>query len=181
MRRLPLRGLLALSVATMAISAHAIPPPPPKPPLLREARMTATVKLIEVKEGMVSKITQLCKVSGKIPVYADEGVSFAVHRREIASCTMLRDGKPLPVVVMGAKAVSKKRESHASASVYVVAPDAAPLCADLCGPQPLADSEAQVRVSGNPASIRFSLAPNPVSMLHAKPMVWLEAEIEILK
>lgn len=175
-RNRTIAGALLLSM----LPAHAIPPPPNRPPQLREARMTVTVQLIEAKDGTVNKITELCKVSGKIPVYSGDGRSAVAHTRTIASCTMSRNGKKLPVRVKGAKAVSKKQATYAIASVHVTPPDAVPLCPDLCGPQPLADSDAEVRVSGKPRSIAFSLHPNLVSVMHAKPTLWLEANVEIV-
>jgi hypothetical protein len=49
----------------------------------------------------------------------------------------------------------------------------------MCGPQALADSSGEIRVSGSPTSLEFSLTPNPVSILNAKPTVWLEANIAV--
>lgn len=172
--------LLAISLLVSASSALAIPPPPHKPPLLREARMTAMVQLIEAGNGRVTRVTKLCQVSGKIPVYADDGNAASFHGWKISGCNMSRNGENLAVSVWGAKAISKDSVSYATAVVSVVPPDAVPLCPDLCGPQPLADSRAEIRVSGAPKSMRFSLNPNPVSMLNAKPTVWLEADIEIV-
>lgn len=171
--------LIAATLLLSILPAHAIPPPPNRPPQLREARMTAKVQLIEARDGTVNKITELCKVSGKIPVFSDDGRSAFAHTQTIASCTMSRNGKKLAVKVEGAKAVSKKGATYAVASVHVMPPDAVPLCPDLCGPQPLADSSAEVRVSGKPKSIAFSLHPNLVSMMNAKPTLWLEANVEI--
>ncbi|VXB08582.1 conserved hypothetical protein [Massilia sp. 9I] len=142
--------------------------------------MTAVVKLIEARNGVVFKVSELCKVGGKIPVYADEGFAAGVHARELGGYNMLWKGEKLPVHVAGAKAVTKKASSYATASVSVLPPDAVPLCPDLCGPQPLAVSSAEIRASGRPRFMSFSLTPNPVSMLNAKPTVWLEADIEIL-
>ena len=172
--------LLAISLFVSASPALAIPPPPHKPPLLRQAKMTATVQLIEAGNGRVTKITKLCKVSGKIPVYADNGSAASSHRWEIPGCNMSRNGENLTVSVWGAKAISKDSVTYATAVVSVVPPDAVPLCSELCGPQPLADSRAEIRVSGFPRSMTFSLNTNPVSMLNAKPTVWLEADIEIV-
>ena len=70
--------------------------------------------------------------------------------------------------------------TYATASVSVVPPDARPLCPDMCGPKPLADSSGEIKVSGTPKSLKFSLNPNPVSMLNAKPTVWLEADIAVV-
>ncbi len=167
-------------LSSSAALVHAIPPPPLPPAVLREANMTATVKLIEASNGTVTKISELCKVSGKIPVYADDGRKAYANGREISGCAMRWKGKPLDVYVLGAKAISKNGATYATASVGAVPPDAVPLCADLCGPQPLADSSAEIRVSGKPKSLTFSLNANPVSMLHAKPTIWLEAEVVIL-
>lgn len=171
--------LVAMSLLFSAFPAHATSPPPPAPPVLREARMHVVVQLIEASNGKVNKITELCQLSGKIPVYADDGSAAYANEREIAGCTMPRNGRKLSVSVRGAKAVSKDSRTYATASVSVTPPDAVPLCSQ-CGPQPLADSSAEVRVSGKPKSMKFSLNPNPVSMLNAKPTVWLEAEVEIV-
>lgn len=172
--------LLAVLLLLEIVPAHAIPPPPPQPRLLREAKMTVVVRLIETRNGITHEITELCKVSGKIPVYADEGRAYSFHTREIAGCKMPRMGKKLDVSVRGAKAMSKNSVTFATANVEVVGPDAVPLCS-ICGPQPLADSRAETRISGNPASISFNLIPNPISLLNAKPTVWLEADVEIVK
>ena len=142
--------------------------------------MTVTVQLNEAANGTVFRITELCKVSGTIPVYADEGHAASFHGAQIQGCSMLKNGQKLPVSISGVKAVSTKTGSFARAYVGVVAPDAVPLCPDLCGPQPLADSGAEVRVKGPAKSISFSLRPNPVSLLNAKPAVWLDANVEIV-
>jgi len=175
------RRLLAMSLLFAVLPAHAFPPPPDPPPLLRMATMTATVTLVEAGRRQVSKITELCKVSGKIPVYADRGsgIASAVNAGEIAGCKMSSGGKTLHVSVRGAKAMLSKSVSYATAYIAVTPPDAVPLCS-MCGPQPLADSSAQIRVSGTPRSMAFSLSPNPVSILNAKPTVWLEADVEIV-
>jgi hypothetical protein len=162
-----------------AFPARATPPPPDKPPQLREARMTATVRLIEASKGKVSKITELCKVSGKIPVYADDGSAAHSNAGEISGCKMHWKGKHLNVSVQGAMAIAKGAPTYAVAIVSVVPPDAVPLCS-ICGPQPLADSSAEIRIRGTPKSLSFSLAPNPVSILNSKPTVWLEADIEVV-
>jgi hypothetical protein len=172
--------LLAISLLVGVSQALAIPPPPPEPRVLRNARMTATVQLIEASHGQVSTITRLCKLSGKIPVYADDGRAAFAHGWEISGCTMRKGGKNLTVSIRGAKAISKDSNTYATATVSVVPPDAVPLCPDFCGPQPLADSRAEIRVSGSPKSMTFNLNANPVSMLNAKPTVWLEAAIEIV-
>ena len=178
-RSLPRNRLLAISLLVSASPAFAIPPPPREPPLLREAKMTVMVQLIEAGNGRVTKITKLCKVSGKIPVYSDNGSAASFYGREILGCNMPKNGKNLTVSVRGAKAFSKDSVTYATAVVGVVPPDAVPLCS-MCGPQPLADSRAEIRVSGSPKFMTFSLNANPVSMLNAKPTVWLEADIEIV-
>ena len=163
-----------------AMSANAIPPPPPAPVKLRGARMTVMVELVEASNGRVSKLTKLCTVSGTIPVYADDGGATRANRRAISGCNMLWKGQILNVSVRGAMAIAHGPSTYATASVSVVPPDARPLCSDLCAPQPLADSSGEIRVSGAPKSLKFSLSPNPVSMLNAKPTVWLEADIAIV-
>ena len=171
--------LLAVSLQASVLPVNAIPPPPPLAPQLREARMTVTVQLIEAKNGQVSKITRLCTVSGKIPVYSDNGSPASFNAWDVAGCTMPRNGVNLSVSVSGAKAISKGRGAFATASVSVAPPDAVPGCVELCGPQPLADSRAEIRVSGTPKLMNFSLNVNPVSVLKAKPTVWLDADVEI--
>lgn len=141
--------------------------------------MTVTVQLIEATNGQVSKITELCKVSGQIPVYSDDGRSALAHEWNIQSCSMPGNGKNLEVYVRGAKAISKGRVTYAIASVAVTPADTTPSCPDLCGPQPLANSSAEIRVSGTPSLLAFSLNVNSVSMLNAKPTVWLDADVEI--
>jgi hypothetical protein len=88
-------------------------------------------------------------------------------------------GKHLSVSVRGAVAIADGPVTSAIAYVGVVPPDAKPLCRDLCAPQPLADSSAEIKVSGAPHSLKFSLNPNPVSILNAVPTVWLEADVEV--
>lgn len=171
---------LTLPLLVSASLARAIPPPPPEPPQLRQARMTVTIKLVEASHGRVSRITPLCKVSGTIPVYADDGRAAGVHGREIAGCRMQWKGHNLDVSVRGAMAIARGPVTFATASVSVVPPDAVPLCPDLCAPQPLADSAGDIMVGGTPRTIEFSLTPNPVSMLNARPTVWLEADIAML-
>ena len=168
---------LAIPLLLSALTARAIPPPPAAPPQLREARMTVTVQLVEARNGRVTKITELCKISGKIPVYADNGGATRPNGREISGCRMLWKGQSLNVSVRGAVAVSHGPVTFAFASVSVVPPDAIPLCEGMCGPQPLADSDGEIRINGSPKSIKFNLNPNPVSLLNAKPTVWLEAEV----
>jgi hypothetical protein len=90
---------------------------------------------------------------------------------------MLWKGKNLDVSVRGAIAISQGSVTFAFASVSIVPPDAVPLCSEICGPQPLADSRGEVRVKGNPKSIQFSLNANQVSLLNAKPTVWLEVDV----
>jgi hypothetical protein len=171
---------LTMVLLSGAMSANAIPPPPPAPAKLRDARMTVVVQLVEASSGQVSKLTKLCTVSGTIPVYADDGGATHANRRDISGCNMLWKGQNLSVSVRGAMAIAHGRRTYATASVSVVPPDARPLCSDMCAPQPLADSSGEIRVSGTPKSLRFSLNPNPVSMLNAKPTVWLEADIAIV-
>jgi hypothetical protein len=172
--------VLAALLLVSTSSAFAIPPPPTKPPMLRKARMTVKVQLIEAANGSVFRITDLCKVSGTIPVYADEGHAAPAHGAEVQGCSMLKDGEKLPVSISGAKAVSTKGGTFAYAYVGIVPPDAVPGCPYLCGPQALADSRAEVRIRGSARSISFSLNPNPVSILDAKPTVWLDADVEIV-
>lgn len=180
-RKPSLNRLAVLLLACTLLPAHATPPPPPAPPLLRTATMTATVTLVEAGERQVKEITELCKVSGKIPVYADSGsgMATAVNAVAITGCKMSVGGKTLDVSVRGAKAILNKSSSYAAAYVTVTPPDAVPLC-PICGPQPLANSSARIRVSGKPRSMSFSLSPNPVSILNARPTVWLDAEVEIV-
>ena len=172
--------MLALLLILSAIPAYAIPPPPPAPPVLRSATMIAMVQLVEAHNGRVSKVTDLCKVSGKIPVYSDNGSATSANTREISGCSMTWKGKNQSVSVRGAIAVSKGSTTFVIASVSVLPPDAIPLCS-ICGPQPLADSSAEFTIKGAPKSVKFDLSPNPVSMLNAKPTVWLRAAIEIVK
>lgn len=177
--QLPRSPLLALSLMLSALPAFAIPPPPPAPPIRRNAKMTAMVQLVEAHNGAVTKITKLCKVSGRIPVYSDDGSATRSNTREIAGCNMTWKGKAQSISVSGAIAISKGPVTFATASVSLVRPDAVPLCS-VCGPQPLADSSTEFKVSGAPKSLTFNLSPNPVSILNAKPTVWLEAEIEVV-
>ena len=171
---------LTLPLLASISLARAIPPPPPEPPQLRQARMTVTIKLVETNHRQVSRITPLCKVSGTIPVYADDGRAAGGYRGEIAGCRMSWKGRNLDVTVQGALAIGRGPVTFATATVSVVPPDAMPLCPDVCAPQPLADSRGDIRVGGTPRSIEFSLAPNPVSMLNARPTVWLEADVAVL-
>ena len=141
--------------------------------------MIVTVQLVEARQGRVNKLTKLCTVSGKIPVYADDGGATRANGREIQGCTMQWKGKHLSVLVRGAVAIADGPVTFAIAYVGVVPPDAKPLCRDLCAPQPLADSSAEIKISGAPRSLKFSLSPNPVSILNAAPTVWLEADVEV--
>ena len=179
-RRSLRNGVLSMSLLAGVAPAIATPAPPPLAPLLRQADMTVTVRLVEAKNGVVTKFTTLCKVSGKIPVYADDGQPASFNAAKIEGCTMPRKGEHLDVSVWGAKAVSASRGAFATAGVDVIPPGAAPACAHLCGPQPLADSRAEIRVSGSPKRMHFSLNPNPASVLKARPSVWLDAEVEIV-
>lgn len=179
-RSLSRNGLLSMSLLASVSPALATPAPPPLAPLLRQADMTVTVRLVEAKNGVVTRFTTLCKVSGKIPVYANNGQPASFNATKIEGCTMPRNGENLDVSVWGAKAVSEARDAFATAGVDVTPPGAAPACAHLCGPQPLADSRAEMRVSGNPKRMHFSLNPNPASVLKARPSVWLEADVEIV-
>jgi len=180
-RRLFRNGALALSLLASLPPALATPAPPPLAPLLRQADMTVKVQLIETKNDVVSKITTLCKVSGKIPVYANSDSPASFNPAKIEGCSMPWKGQNLEVSVWGAKAVSEALGAYASAGVDVIPPGAAPACAHhLCSSQPLADSRAEIRVSGTPKRMEFSLNPNPTSVLKARPKVWLEAEVEIV-
>ena len=169
----------ALLLLFIGLTAHAIPPPPPAPKQLREARMTVTVQLVEASHGQVDRLTKLCTVSGKIPVYADDGNATRANGRDIPGCKMQWKGKNLSVIVSGAVAIAHGAVTFAVAFVGVVPPDAQPGCPNMCGPQPLADSRGEITVSGVPHSLKFSLNPNPVSMLSAVPTVWLEADVEV--
>lgn len=177
-RKVSHKQWLAAPFLLTTLTAAAIPPPPPAPAQLRESRMTVTIRMIEASHGRVTKITKLCKVTGKIPVYADDGGATRSNGRDISGCRMLWKGKNLSVSVRGAIATSRGPVTFAFASVSIVPPDAVPLCPDICGPQPLADSRGEIRIHGTPKSIQFSLNPNPVSLLNAKPTVWLEADVE---
>lgn len=179
MRRSSHHRWITMPLLFSGLTAHAIPPPPPAPRQLREARMTVTVQLVEASQGQVNKRTKLCTVSGKIPVYADDGGATRANGREIHGCKMLWKGKSLSVSVRGAVAIAHGPVTFAIAGVSVLPPDAKPLCPDVCGPQPLADSHGEVRVSGAPHSLMFSLSPNPVSILNAMPTAWLEADVEV--
>lgn len=141
--------------------------------------MTVTVELVEARNGRVSKLSKLCSVSGKIPVYVDEGRPSSFNGGEIPGCTMLWKGQTLSVSVSGAMAVARGESTFATAYVGVVPPGSISLCPDVCGPQPLADSSGEIRVSGAPKLLKFNLHPNPVSLLNAKPTVWFNANVEV--
>lgn len=140
--------------------------------------MTVSIQLVEARNGSVSKLSKLCTVSGKIPVYADDGRPASFNGREIPGCEMLWKGQSLTVTVLGAMAIARGPVSFATASVSVVAPGAVRPC-PLCGPQPLVHSSGEIRVSGAPESLEFSLSPNPVSILNATPTVWLDADVAV--
>jgi hypothetical protein len=141
--------------------------------------MTVTVELVEARNGRVSKLSKLCTVSGKIPVYADDGRPASFNVGEISGCTMRWKGQTLSVSVVGAMAVARGRSTFATAGVSVVPPGSIPLCPDLCGPQPLADSSGEIRVSGAAKSLKFNLHPNPESVLNARPTVWFNADVAV--
>jgi hypothetical protein len=169
----------AMLLSSCALSAGATPPPPPAAPQLRLARMTVAVELVEARNGKVSKLSKLCTVSGNIPVYADPGHAASFNAGEISGCTMQWKGQTLRVSVLGAMAVARDPSTFVTAGVSVVPPGSIPLCPDLCGPQALADSSGEIRVSGTPASLQFSLHPNPVSLLNARPTVWFNADVAV--
>ena len=179
MHRSSYQQWLTIPLLFSTLTAQAIPPPPPAPRQLREARMTITVRLVEASQGQVNKLTELCRVTGKIPVYADDNYASRANTREIHGCRMQWQGRSLSVPVRRAVAIAKGPVTLAIADVDVVPPDAKPGCPDVCGPQPLADSRGEIRVSGAPHSLKFSLNSNPVSILNAMPTVWLEADVEI--
>lgn len=159
--------------------AAATPPPPPEPPRLRTAQMRATVKLVQAKDGTVEKTTPVCETSGTIPVYSGSGEGPAARHGQIYGCTLTWKGKKLDVWVAGALSVAGETATWASASVSVTPPDAKPGCPDICGPQPLAEARADVKVNNAAKSVTFSLAPNPVSILRSNPSVWFEATVTI--
>ena len=170
-------GVMLLSCA---LTAYATPPPPPAARQLREARMTVVVELVEAKNGQVSELIKICTVSGKIPVYADDGRPASFNASQVSGCTMKWKGQTLDVSVVGAMAVARDRSTFATAAVSVVPPGSMPACPDLCGPRPLADSRGEVRVRGAPKSLKFSLAPNPTSVLHARPTVWFNVDVAVV-
>jgi hypothetical protein len=142
--------------------------------------MTVTVRLVEASQAQITKLTQLCKVSGKIPVYADDGRATGAYGREIQGCRMPWKGKHLDVIVLGALAVAHGPATIATAFISVVPPDAKPICVTSCEPRPLAVSRADIRVSGAIHALKFSLSPDPGSVLNAVPTVWLEADVEVV-
>lgn len=172
-------GALVLFLSLVGHS-HAIPPPPPEQPRLRTAQLRVTVKLIQAKAGTVESVTPVCDTSGTIPVYASSGDAPSGHHGSVPGCVLTWKGKKLDVAVTGALSVSAETTAWASASVSVTPPDAKPGCSSLCGPQPLADSRADVKVSGAPKSVTFGLVPNPVSILRSSPTVWFEATVTIV-
>lgn len=147
---------------------------------MRTAQLHATVKLIQAKAGTVESITPVCDTRGTVPVYSGTGDAPSAHHGPVPGCTLTWNGKKLDVSITGALTVTAESTTWASASVSVTPPDAKPGCADLCGPQPLADSRANVKLSGAPKSVTFQLAPNPVSILRSTPTVWFEATVTIV-
>lgn len=141
--------------------------------------MHVTVKLIQAKAGTVESVTPVCDTSGTIPVYSGAGDAASGHQGAVPGCVLTWKGKKLDVSVTGALSVSAEPTVWAVASVSVTPPDAKPGCS-ICGPQPLADSRAGVKVSGTPKSVTFELAPNPVSILRSSPTVWFEAIVTIV-
>lgn len=178
-RSLLLRRWITMPVLLCALTASATPPPPRPARQLREARMQVTVQLVEASQGRITRLTKLCQVGGKIPVYVDDGRATGVYSREIPGCKMQWKGNNLNVTVMGAVALARGPFTFATAWVSVTPPDAKPLCPDLCEAQPLAQSRSEIRVSGAPRSLKFSLSPDPQSILNAKPTVWLQADVEV--
>ncbi len=139
--------------------------------------MQVTVKLIQAKAGTVESITPLCDVRGTVPVYAGAGEGASIHHGPISGCVLPWKGKKLDVWVAGALTTTANA-TWASASVSVTPPDAKPSC-DICGPQALADSRADVKLDSGTKSVTFPLAPNPVSILRSSPNVWFEATVTI--
>ena len=88
-------------------------------------------------------------------------------------------GRKVEVLVRGALSSIQGPAMWARARVSVTPPDAKPGC-PICGPQPLAASDADVRVSGAPTMLTFGLQPNPISILRSDPTVWLEGEVVIV-
>lgn len=161
---------------------HAVPPPPITPTPLRFAKMAMKVQLVEAKGGTVKKVTFLCNIQGEIPVYEGSGDNMNYQLGEIAGCEMKWKQHMIPVTVQGALMISTSNQPVVLAQAYVgVTPSDAKLaCPDICGPQSLADSHAKVKASGALKILTFSLQPNPVSILRANPVVWLEAEATIV-
>jgi hypothetical protein len=174
-------GALIL-VASLVGRAQATPPPPPEQPRLRTAQLQVKVKLIQAKAGTVESITPVCDIRGTIPVYAVSADAPSGHQGPVPGCVLTWKGKKLDVSITGSLSVSAagaaEPTSWASASVSVTPPDARPGC-DICGPQPLADARANVKISGASKSVTFELAPNPVSILRSSPNVWFEAIVTI--
>ena len=141
--------------------------------------MRVTVKLIQAKAGTVESVTPVCDTGGTIPVYAGSGEAPSGHHGSVPGCVLTWKGRKLDVSITGALSVSAAPTAWASASVSVTPPDAKPGCS-ICGPQPLADSRADVKMSGEPKSVTFALAPNPVSILRSSPTVWFEATVTIV-
>jgi hypothetical protein len=178
-RLMRISGALILLV-TLVGGALATPPPPPLPPQLRTAEMRVKVRLIEAKGGTVTGVTTLCETQGRIPVYAGGNDSPpALHEGSIPGCEMSWKGRKVEVLVHGAIASIEGPAMWASARVSVTPPDAKRAC-PICGPQSLAASDADVRVSGAPKMLTFGLQPNPGSILRSDPTVWLEAEVVIV-
>ena len=181
------RGLMKTSGAlillvTLVGGALATPPPPPVPPQLRTAEMRVKVRLIEAKGGTGRGSTMLCEVQGRIPVYVGWNDTPPDHHGPIPGCKMSWKGRTLDVLVHGAISSIQGPAMWASGIVSVTPPDAKPGCPDtrLCGPQPLADSRANVRVSGAPKMLTFDLQPSPISILRSDPTVWLEVKVVIV-
>jgi hypothetical protein len=143
--------------------------------------MRVKVRLIEAKRGTITRDTTLCEAQGRIPVYAG-GNDTPPDPREgpIPGCEMSWEGKKVEVLVRGALSSIQGPAMWASTRISVTPPDAKPGCPNICGPQPLADSRADVRVSGSPTMLTFGLQPNPVSILRSDPTVWLEGEVVIV-
>lgn len=163
----------------LAGRGHATPPPPPEQPRLRTAQLHAIVKLVQAKSGTVEGVTPVCDIRGTIPVYSGSADAPSGHQGAVPGCVLTWKGKKLDVLVSGALSVSTEPTVWASASVVVTPPDAKPGC-DMCGPQPMADSRANVKLSGVSKSVTFELAPNPVSILRSNPNVWFEAVVTIV-
>ena len=178
-----MKSSVALTLAmifALVGGALAIPPPPPVPPQLRSVLLSMKVKLIEAKGDTVTNVTTLCEVRGRIPVYADDNDYPPHHLGAVHGCKMRWKGRELDVLIGGAMSITDGPAIWASARASVTPPDAKPGCRDICGPQPLADSSANVRISSTAKKLTFGLQPNPVSILRSNPTVWLEAEATIV-